>query len=105
MKEIVEIESRDYWFKVVDFLQQNWALIEQNKDGSALVYFFGDTSGVFDQMNFKSQSEAEKALKRNGFNLYAEDIEAQNIIAKPSLPFYRSTHPNDLIYSSGKFWR
>ena len=24
----VEIRSRDYWFKVVEFLQQNWVLID-----------------------------------------------------------------------------
>jgi len=24
----VEIRSRDYWFKIVEFLQQNWALID-----------------------------------------------------------------------------
>jgi len=26
----VEIRSRDYWFKVVEFLQQSWALIDQD---------------------------------------------------------------------------
>lgn len=25
----VEIINRDYWFKVVEFLQQNWALIDK----------------------------------------------------------------------------
>jgi hypothetical protein len=29
----VQIKSRDYWFKVVDFLQQNWALIDEQEDG------------------------------------------------------------------------
>jgi hypothetical protein len=24
----VEIRSRDYWFKIVEFLQQNWVLID-----------------------------------------------------------------------------
>jgi hypothetical protein len=27
--EKLEIPSRDFWFKIVDFLQQNWALIEK----------------------------------------------------------------------------
>ena len=45
----VEIKSRDYWFKVVDFLQQNWALIDKVED-VAIVWFFNDTSGVFDEM-------------------------------------------------------
>lgn len=26
MKNIIEIRSNDYWFKVVGMLQQNWAL-------------------------------------------------------------------------------
>ncbi len=100
----IEISSRDYWFKVIDFLQQNWALIDENADGAAIVYFFGDTSGVFDQMNFPTKAEAETALHRNGFNLYDEDAKAQEFIAKPSPPFHRANHPNGLIYSSGKFW-
>ena len=24
----VDIRSRDYWFKIVEFLQQNWVLID-----------------------------------------------------------------------------
>jgi hypothetical protein len=28
MTDPVKIESHDYWFKVVDMLQQNWALID-----------------------------------------------------------------------------
>ena len=27
--EVIEIQSCDYWFKIVEFLQQNWALIDQ----------------------------------------------------------------------------
>ena len=29
-KEGVQIGSRDFWFKIVDFLQQNWALIDSD---------------------------------------------------------------------------
>ncbi|MBA3632044.1 MAG: hypothetical protein H0W58_04415 [Acidobacteria bacterium] len=102
--EEIKITSRDYWFKVVDFLQQNWALIDETADGAAIVYFFGDTSGIFDQMTFSSKAEAETSLRRNGFNLYEEDKKAQEFIAKPNPPFHRANHPNGLIYSSGKFW-
>jgi len=28
MDDEVKITSREYWFKVVEMLQQNWALIE-----------------------------------------------------------------------------
>lgn len=65
-ENIVEIASRDYWFKVVDFLQQNWALIDK-EPGSVIVYFVNDASGVFDRMPFPSVSSAEKVLIRNGF--------------------------------------
>ena len=103
--EEVKINSCDYWFKVVDFLQQNWALIDETAEGAAIAYFFGDTSGVFDQMSLASKTEAEIALRRNGFNLYDEDVKAQEFIPKPNPPFHRANHPNGLIYSSGKFWR
>src|SRR5512135_784593 len=59
----VEISSRDYWFKIVDMLQQNWALIDDNSDGRCTVFFLGDTSGVFDRLLFPSRAEAERALR------------------------------------------
>ena len=103
--EEIKIESRDYWLKVVDFLQQNWALIDAGENGNLIVYFFGDTSGVFDQLEFNSVREAETALRRSGFTLYDKDVKAQEFVAKPNLPFHSANHPNGLIYSSGKFWR
>ncbi len=36
----VEIKSQDYWFKIVEFLQQNWALIDETA-GGCTVFFFG----------------------------------------------------------------
>ena len=51
--ETVSIESRDYWFKIVDFLQQNWALLDAEGAG-CVVWFFGDSSGVFDDLSFPS---------------------------------------------------
>jgi hypothetical protein len=35
--------------KVVEMLQQNWALIEDEVAGAVRVYFISDTSGVFDE--------------------------------------------------------
>ena len=61
--EIVEIKSRDYWFKIVEFLQQNGALIDQ-RDSGVVVWFFGDTAGVFDELNFKTEADAIRALKK-----------------------------------------
>jgi hypothetical protein len=102
--EEVPIRSRDYWFKVVDFLQQNWALIDDT-DSGAVAWFFGDTSGVFDQLSFLSREDAHCALVRNGFRRYADDARAQESLAVPNPPFRRRPHPNGLIYSSGRFWR
>ena len=100
----VEIHSRDYWFKIVEFLQQNWALMDEVPDGCQ-VFFFGDTSGVFDRIAFSSVAEAETALRRNGFARFSEDKNAQEFIAIPRPPFHERPHPNGPIYSSGKFWR
>jgi hypothetical protein len=102
--DVVEIDSRDYWFKIVEFLQQNWALIDPRKSG-VVVWFLGDTSGVFDEMTFPTQAEAVKALERNGFRRYADDPKSQEFIAKPEPPCHRRTHPNGRIYSSGRFWK
>jgi len=102
--EVIEIQSCDYWFKIVEFLQQNWALIDQTPEG-AVVWFFGDTSGVFDQLAFASAEEAQAALLRNGFRRYADDPEAKNFIAIPAPPYYRRRHPNGPIYSSGRYWK
>ena len=102
--ETVEIKSRDYWFKVVEFLQQNWALIDEADDG-VTVWFVHDDSGVFDQLGFATAAEAAKALSRNGFDRLADDAESQKFIAPPQPPFERASHPNGPIYSSGRFWR
>ncbi|NDV63138.1 hypothetical protein G0Q06_11800 [Puniceicoccales bacterium CK1056] len=104
MMEDIKIQSRDYWFKVIEMLQQNWALIEQ-EDAGVTVYFIGDTSGVFDKLSFSTVAEAERELLMNGFSRFSEDPEAQKFLACPEPPFYHGNHPNGPIYSSGRYWR
>jgi len=104
MSDTVELESRDYWFKVVDMLQQNWALIEALESG-AIVHFVSDTSGVFDQIAFDSIPAATDSLLQNGFRRFAEDPRASSFLKPPSPPFSRRPHPNGSIYSSGSFWK
>ena len=104
MKETVEIRSRDYWFKIVEMLQQNWALIDIDPSGSCRVYFVHDGSGVFDEMHFISEQEAQIQLKQNGFRRYDEDNKAQELIGAPKPPFYKDSHPNGPIYSSSRYW-
>ncbi len=67
--------------------------------------FYGDTRGVFDELEFASREEAEKALVRNGFSNYQKDSEAQKNIGLPRGDFHVQEHPNGRIYSSGRFWR
>ena len=69
------------------------------------MFFFGDTSGVFDRLRFPSVAAAEEALLRNGFKRYDADPEATEFIGKPAPPFWESRHPNGPIYSSGKYWK
>jgi hypothetical protein len=68
------------------------------------VFFFGDTSNVFDRLSFPSVAQAGVALRRNGFARFAVDKKAQEFIPIPQTPFHEGAHPNGRIYSSGKFW-
>lgn len=96
--------SKDPWFKAVDFLQQNWAVvIERGND--VLVVFYGDTCGVFDEISFESTDKAEHSLQRNGFSKIMDDEKAQEFIALPRGDFAEDPHPNGRIYSSGRFWK
>ena len=105
-KQTISISSRDYWFKIVEFIQQNWALIENYSDGkSCIVFFISDAAGVFDKLNFESVAKAEQGLLRNGFRRYSDDKEAQGFIAPPKPLFFEAKHPNGPIYSSGRFWK
>ena len=104
--ETVSIKSSDFWVKVPEFLQHNWALIEADSEGGVCVYFLHDLSGVFDELSFASVDEAVAALRRNGFRHCASDEWMQSIHAPrpPDPPYHRSSHPNGPIYSSGRFW-
>ena len=90
--------------KIVDFLQQNLALIEDVADGVLVVYFLGDSGGVFDKLTFRSRPEAEQGLRRNGFCHFDEDKKINSFLAAPTDPFHWDEHPNGRIYSSGRFW-
>jgi hypothetical protein len=105
MSEPLTFHTAEFWVKVVEMLQQNWALIEDDERGGTRVYFINDTGGVFDEMGFSSVSAAVEALGKNGFRRFAANPELQSFLRPPSSPFRRSTHPNGPIYSSGRFFR
>ena len=101
---IPEELARDPWFKVVDFLQQNWAiLIDRNDD--MLVVFYSDSCGVFDEISFQNRSDAVHALESNGFSQYSKDKDVQKYIGLPKGQFTEQSHPNGRIYSSGRYWK
>ncbi len=102
----IAISSTEFWVKIVEFLQQNWALIEHHKEGSeCTVYFVGDTSGVFDTIDFATRELAEQALVRNGFKRYLDPSENfPEFLYPPPSPHHWREHPNGRIYSSGRFW-
>lgn len=104
MNDEIAVKNDDFWFKIVGMLQQNWATIEPFQAGY-VVYFIGDNSGIFDQLEFIKMDDAERQLLVNGFTRYAQDNQARNFITPPQPPFYKSRHPNGAIYSSGRFWK
>ena len=102
MKIEVKINSEVFWVKLVDFLQQNWALIEQ-KEGKCSVWFINDAGGLFDKLEFAAEEEAESGLERNGFQKYLDrDEKFRQFVHPPRRTF---TETPRRIYSSGEFWK
>jgi len=104
MSTVPEINSTDYWFKVIEMLQQNWALIEPQDEGKVRIFFIDDVGGLFDEMEQHSSESAERALRKNGFKRFSDDPKWRELIAPPPKPFQRRKHPNGRIYSSGRHW-
>jgi hypothetical protein len=105
VNNIKQINSTNYWFKIVEFLQTNWALIEEYEDGRAIVSFIDDTSGTFDEIVFLSLEQAVSELIDNGFDLYSEATQVHDFLKPPTPPFKVVEHINGPIYSSGRFWK
>lgn len=104
-RPVVEILSRDYWFKPLENQQINWCLVDDDPStGCSAAFFFHELSGIFDRLTFVTQSEADRALRHNGFHRLAERPEVDQD-AVPGPPFQEDQHWNGPIYSSGRFWR
>lgn len=104
-KKKIHISNDKYWMKVVDYLQQNWAVIERASN-KVIVYFFDDLAGVFDSIEYEDEETAKRELRWNGFSPYDEEsAETRSVIPSPEPPFYESPHWNGPIYSSGRYWR
>ena len=102
--DIPEELAQDPWFKAIEFLQQNWAVVIEGED-DVLVVFYDDTCGVFDEIPFPTRNEAEQALRHNGFSKFLEDKSAQKFIGLPRGKFAERAHPGGKIYSGGRFWQ
>ena len=101
--EPVKVIRKTYWVKIVSFLQQNWAAIDDLPGSSGVrIWFFSDTSGVFDFIDYPSREAARMALRVNGFSVFT--AEKFDFIARPEPSFKWRAHPNGEIYSSGRYW-
>jgi hypothetical protein len=99
---MIDIKSETFWVKIVDFLQQNWALIEV-MENKIIVFFIQDASIIFDKIEFKTIEDAENGLLKNGFKLYLDENENyQDFIIPPKKPYVESPRP---IYSAGQYWK
>jgi hypothetical protein len=93
-----------WWVKVVEFLQQNWALPVSIEGGFALL-FVEDNARVFDRIDFQDERKMFEALRRNEFEEFAKTPRFQKFLRAPEFPLSTRKHPNGRIYSSGRFWR
>ena len=100
---MVEIRSKKFWVKIIAMLQQSWASIELMTDGSYCVYFFDDHGAVFDRLPYPDEARAVNALRRNGFDLYADEQHG-SFLSRPGPSFQWGNHTNGSVYSSGRFW-
>ena len=118
---LFEINSREWWIKVLGMLQHNWALIEEGLDGAATVYFFHDGEvgmgcygysraqlkgryAIVDSLDFASVQLAKEALARNGFRLHGDD-ERLGSDVKPRGNFYDVRAMEDGVYSRQNNWK
>lgn len=98
---LVPVGFDQVWVKIIGMLQQNWAGIHDAPD-KAVIYFFDDHGGIFDQIEVKTALSAEQALLRNGFELFQP--RHAEFLTQPGPSFSWSRHPNGNIYSSGRYW-
>ena len=109
--EEVEINNKDYLYKIVGFSQDNWAFIQpENTDtGECVVMFVNNRSALMDELKFKSRDEACSELKRNGFrddDEYLSKYRSNEPMKKPMPPYVDDTeYESNHIYSSGKHWK
>lgn len=106
---VFKISHRNWWVKVLGMLSHNWALIEENADKTATVYFFQDTTasdrpGVVDSLNFPSTEEAKQGFYLNDFSPLAT-TPGPWMGEEPRGQFYDNRSAGNLIYSKLGYWK
>jgi hypothetical protein len=105
---IFKINNRNWWIKVLGMLSHNWALIEENSDKTATVYFFQDTPEprrpeIIDSLHFVSIEKAQQGLRRNQFSLLKK-TPGPWLGDVPKGHFYDNRSSGNLIYSKLGYW-
>jgi TFIIF-interacting CTD phosphatase-like protein len=109
--EELEINNKDYLYKIIGFLQTNWAFVQpENSDtGGCIVKFVNNRSELMDELKFDSKDEAYSALKKNGFmgdDEYLNKYRSNESMKKPLPPYTDNTkYESNRIYSSGRYWK
>ena len=103
--QVIDLGQSGRWIKIVEFLQQNWAVILPTESGTGVrLWFFDDGFNVFDLIELADVATAQRSLSRNGFEPYTES--KHGFVASP-VPHEKSPRFSwrpRRIYSTGEFW-
>lgn len=102
---IFKINNRDWYVKVLGMLSHNWALVQENDDNTATVYFFHDHTenerpAVIDSMVFEDEVAAWDWLELKGFDLL-KNYPGPWMGCEPKGYFYDARGTTELVYSLG----
>lgn len=119
---LYEIQSKEWWVKVIGMCCHNWALIERGIGEEVTIYFFHDLgrtknllknykhcqlkgrAAIVDSLDYPNFEEAEADLKHNGF----EEFECKPGPwdgYEPDGAYYDARESEDGIYSKGEYWK
>lgn len=125
-----KITSTEWWYKPLEMLSQNWALVEVNSKTKAVtVYFFYDEglilgnggpstpikfykselldyASIIDSLEFENSKEAEQNLKSNGFKLIKQRSITDSYAPDPprQKKFFDAKKYHSGIYSNDGYW-
>lgn len=88
-KNNVEIKSETYWFNTLEESKTNWALIDEQPYGDAIVWFIDNNSRVINGTTFQTLKDAVYELMERGFDMYDHNEHARRGLIKPLPPFAR----------------